>query len=223
MDRNVCVSTFLLPPLISLGVQTIFEAQDNCSFGTAFATFEAVVETLGHVRSDGIDVLLLGYAEAFDTHPKLLHQLREHNRQLRMVCLLEPWFVEADLVKALRMGADAYLLQSSSPEAVVDAVLTVAGNKAYLEPTVTPAVLAELRKPAYSMAPTDAQVDLTHRERMLLQLAADGLNSARIADVLNISEKTLRHAWSNLFHKTGLTDRTQAVLWAIRTGHAELR
>jgi DNA-binding NarL/FixJ family response regulator len=63
-----------------------------------------------------------------------------------------------------------------------------------------------------------AQVDLTDRERQVLGLLASGLANKQIARRLGISEKTVKGHLTNLFQRIGVSDRTQAALWAERTG-----
>ncbi|MCL6548400.1 MAG: response regulator transcription factor [Alicyclobacillus sp.] len=219
--QKVRVHAFWLPPLLALGVQSALGQRIH--FTGLHADFESLSQQLASPPDDAGDLLLSGFVDDFDRHPGLLQSIRRSNRNLRVLFLLPVQISEGDLVKALRVGADGYLLQSATPDELVTAVNAVLGDQAYLEPQVTPRVLAELRKPVHAMRAGDVDVELTERERQLMQLAADGLNNARIAQVLGVSEKTVRHAWSTLFEKTGFSDRTQAVLWGIRTGRAQLR
>ncbi|MBX5437711.1 MAG: response regulator transcription factor [Alicyclobacillaceae bacterium] len=212
---------YLLPPLLALGVQAALGGRVQQS--SQYTDFQVLSQAVAE-PADGLeDLLLTDFADEFDTHPQILQSLRRRNRRLRVLFLLPASIPEADLVKALRAGADGYLLQTATPGELAAAVDAVLDDHGYLEPQVTPRVLAELRKPVHLVRTDDVDVELTERELQLMQLAADGLNNVRIAQVLGVSEKTVRHCWSALFEKTGFSDRTQAVLWGIRTGRAELR
>jgi DNA-binding NarL/FixJ family response regulator len=62
------------------------------------------------------------------------------------------------------------------------------------------------------------EVELTAREREVLGLVVDGLANKQIARRMGISEKTVKGHLTNLFQRIGVADRTQAALWAERTG-----
>jgi DNA-binding NarL/FixJ family response regulator len=65
-------------------------------------------------------------------------------------------------------------------------------------------------------ADQQAAPELTPREREVLALLADGLPNKLIARRLDISEKTVKAHLTNIFHRIGVSDRTQAALWAQR-------
>lgn len=219
------IYTWLLPPLIDLGLQSVLAGHPECEFG---GTFDGIDQMLSAFAAetypqDAAEVLFMDYQGPSESYPQLLAQLRENRPTLRVVFLLPSDGDESTLVRALRSGGDAYLLYSVEPEGLQRAVAELVDGHSYLQPQVTPLVLSELRKPKHAMREYEQKTQLSERERMLVQLAADGLNNVQIADVLGIAEKTVRNLWSALFEKVGLGDRTQTVLWAIRTGQAELR
>lgn len=222
MTGHVGVYTYLLPPVMQIGLQTMLQSIDNFEFVQALTTLDDVRTTLARPSTDDKELLITDFVDEFDAHPRLLAELRSNNKLLGVLFFLSP-ASDATLMKALRVGGDGYLLQSADPALILTALESVADNRGFLEPGITPMILTELRKPMHEMTDVDVDVDLTQRERLLLQLAADGLNNVKIAQILGINEKTVRHYWSMLFRKIGLTDRTQAVLWGIRTGKAELR
>ena len=73
----------------------------------------------------------------------------------------------------------------------------------------------------------DSSVDeneegLTKREMEVLKLIAEGLFNKEIADKLSISEKTVKNHVSNIFRKINVSDRTQAAVYAIKSGFVEI-
>lgn len=215
--------TLMTQPLLSLGVEAIFKNQTNFLFEGGFSEYSRLISALSGEVVKSNRVVFLDFVQDFDAYGQLIQGIRSTGENTYVILLLSQFSDEALVLKALRLGADGYLLQSASPEAFREAVTTVLREKAYLEPQMTPTVLAELRKPAYSVDETEARVELTHRERMLMQLTADGLSNVQIAEVLGLAEKTVRNLWSAVFDKVGFNDRTLVVLWAIRTGYVELR
>jgi DNA-binding NarL/FixJ family response regulator len=115
------------------------------------------------------------------------------------------------IVEALDAGAIGYLLKDAEPEEIHQAILAAARGEAPLAPKAAAALLAE-------RASRPAPVELTGREREVLSLVVQGLANKQIARKLGISEKTVKGHLTNLFQRIGVTDRTQAALWAERTG-----
>ncbi len=115
------------------------------------------------------------------------------------------------IVQALDAGAIGYLLKDAEPDEIHAAIRAAARGEAPLAPKAAAALLAERgsRSPA---------VELTAREREVLALVVAGLANKQIARRLGISEKTVKGHLTNLFTRIGVTDRTQAALWAERTG-----
>ena len=116
------------------------------------------------------------------------------------------------IVRALDAGAVGYLLKDAEPEEIHAAIRAASRGEAPLAPRAAAALLADRRSRASS------DVELSPREREVLQLVLDGLANKQIARRLGISEKTVKGHLTNLFQRIGVTDRTQAALWAERTG-----
>ncbi len=115
------------------------------------------------------------------------------------------------ILQALDAGAVGYLLKDAEPEEIAKAVRAAARGEAPLDPRAGRALLS-----ARSAAlPLD---DLSEREREVLQLVARGLPNKLIARELSISEKTVKAHLTQIFRTIGVTDRTQAALWAERNG-----
>lgn len=149
-----------------------------------------------------------------------LHGL-EVTRQVRKDCpgtrviILSMHADEPYVMEALRNGASGYVLKDSTGGDLVKAVREVMAGKRYLSP-----VLAERAISGYIEKPGESDLDvydtLTNRERMVLQLAAEGSTSAEIAGKLFISPRTAETHRSNLMRKLGLRSQTDLVRFAIR-------
>ena len=116
---------------------------------------------------------------------------------------------EEDLLRAVRFGADGFLLKSSDLSEVIDAVKRVAAGEAILSPWMTAKVLKELneekRKPI-----------LSGREQEVLELIARGLNNAEIAARLFVSPGTISTYIYRLLQKLHLKNRAEAIAYALR-------
>jgi len=120
---------------------------------------------------------------------------------------------------AIRAGALGYLLKDSGPDELVDAIWQVYQGESALHPSVARKLLREMAGGGARQEPVDA---LTEREVEILQRVAQGLSNRQIADLLTISEATVRTHVSNILAKLNLDSRTQAALYALRAGIASL-
>jgi DNA-binding NarL/FixJ family response regulator len=116
------------------------------------------------------------------------------------------------ILGALDAGAIGYLLKDSEPDELYRGVRAAARGESPLSPKAASAVLS-----ARTEAPP---ADLSEREREVLELVAAGLPNKLIARRLEISEKTVKAHLTRVFQQIGVTDRTQAALWAHRNGIA---
>jgi DNA-binding NarL/FixJ family response regulator len=107
---------------------------------------------------------------------------------------------------ALDAGARGYLLKDAEAPEVVRAIRAAARGEAPLDPRVARAVLARGTTPAMD--------GMTAREREVLGLLGTGLANKAIARKLGISEATVKAHLTRIFRQIGVTDRTQAAIWA---------
>ncbi|HET9287859.1 MAG TPA: response regulator transcription factor [Gaiella sp.] len=116
-----------------------------------------------------------------------------------------------EILRALDAGAVGYLLKDAEPADLAKAVDAAARGEAPLDPRASRALLSARSR----SSPIDA---LSEREREVLAMVARGLPNKLIARELSISEKTVKAHLTNVFRTIGVTDRTQAALWAERNG-----
>jgi DNA-binding NarL/FixJ family response regulator len=119
------------------------------------------------------------------------------------------------ILRALDAGAAGYLLKDAEPAELVRAVRAAARGDVPLDPKAARELLAA-RAPA---APASREM-LSEREREVLLMVVEGLANKQIARRLGISEKTVKAHLTSVFRQIGVTDRTQAALWAERNGLA---
>jgi DNA-binding NarL/FixJ family response regulator len=117
------------------------------------------------------------------------------------------------IIAALDAGAIGYLLKDAEPGEIHAAIRAAARGEAPLAPKAAAALL----QARHDRGP-GTDMDLTPRERDVLRLVIDGQANKQIARRLGISEKTVKGHLTNLFQRIGVSDRTQAAVWAERTG-----
>ncbi|WP_116209112.1 response regulator [Streptomyces olivoreticuli] len=131
-------------------------------------------------------------------------------------------FGEEDYVRtALRNGAVGFLIKGAGPEELIQAVRVVAEGNAMLSPQVTMGLLEDLRgtRPDGVTAKERARLEtLTAREREVLGAAARGLPNLEIAQILHMSESTVKTHFSRVLTKLEVTNRVQATILARDAG-----
>jgi DNA-binding NarL/FixJ family response regulator len=125
------------------------------------------------------------------------------------VVLLTAFSDRERILAAIDAGAVGYLLKDAEPEEIVRGLEAAARGESPLSPKAAQALVA---------ARGERGLDplLTPREDEVLSLLAEGLPNKLIARRLDISEKTVKAHLTSIFHRIGVTDRTQAALWATR-------
>ena len=123
---------------------------------------------------------------------------------------------EPYVIEALRAGASAYLLKGSESREIVDALKEVLAGRRYLSAPLSEWAIAVLTsKGADDSEPFNR---LTHREKEVIQLAAEGFSTTEIAEKLFISSRTCETHRANFMLKLGLQTQTDLVRFAIRKG-----
>jgi len=115
------------------------------------------------------------------------------------------------ILAALDAGALGYLLKDAEPDELLRGIRAAARGESPLAAKVARALI---------LARTSGTPELTFREREVLGLLASGMANKHIARRLGITEKTVKAHLTNVFSTLGVTSRTQAALWAQRSGLA---
>ena len=159
------------------------------------------------------DVILLDVNMPKMNGLEMLQKMKETGIRRKVLILTIHNEVEY-LLKAIEIG---YVLKDSELAVLRKAIFSVYHGENYIQPSLAPLLMKRL----------DSSVDeneegLTKREMEVLKLIAEGLFNKEIADKLSISEKTVKNHVSNIFRKINVSDRTQAAVYAIKSGFVEI-
>ncbi|OCQ95306.1 DNA-binding response regulator [Oscillatoriales cyanobacterium USR001] len=145
----------------------------------------------------------------------LVKQVRENpNTSWIPVLFLSAKGQSQDRVKGLSTGADVYIVKPFEPEELVAQV------ESSLKQTTRLIRHQNNGKDNRQKAHISQAIDLTPTELKVVQFLAQGLKNAQIADVMNVSQRTIESHVSNMLGKTGLNNRTELARWALESKKA---
>ena len=170
---------------------------------------------------DGVmpDLVVADMNACHDADLERLRRLRLSHDELRVVVLAHQLCL-ADMARLLNAGADGYLVNELSAEALCLSLLLVMQGEKVL-PSTLAGVLANDRGETGNGALLRAQRNLTEREKQILKCLLNGYSNKHIARALTISEGTVKVHLKSLMKKIAAANRTQAALWARNNGIAD--
>lgn len=170
----------------------------------------AAVEVTDRLAPDVlvVDVRMTGL-DGIEATRRVRRRLRDRCR----VLVVTTFDLDDYVLGAVRAGAGGFLLKDTAPEALADAVRTVAAGDGVVSPRATARLLRALARPV-----DDRVGELTDRELNVVRLMARGLSNADIAVAASVSRATVKTHVSNVLAKLGLTSRLQVVVWAYEHG-----
>jgi DNA-binding NarL/FixJ family response regulator len=138
------------------------------------------------------------------------------------VIALTTYADDESVFAALDAGARGYLTKDATASEIQHAIKTVFAGQALLDPSVQRRLLERSLAGAPTAASSSTYPDgLTQREAEVLREIASGRSNREISEQLSITEATVKTHVNNIFSKTGVRDRAQAVVYAMRNGLAD--
>ena len=220
--------------LVRAGFRTILDSEDGIEVVGEAADGAAAIAAVAELAPDVVcmDVQMPGVDGLEATR-----RITADAASTAAVLVLTTFNREDYLFAALEAGASGFLLKNSSPEQLIEAVQVVARGDALLSPDVTRRVIeavaasaGRLPAPTAAAAPAAATTTpastaraeelatLTDREREVLELLAQGISNAEIAQRMWVGEATVKTHVSKVLMKLGLRDRVHAVVYAYEHG-----
>jgi DNA-binding NarL/FixJ family response regulator len=189
------------------GLRTFLDLQDGIEVVGEAADGRQAVDEAERLRPD---VVLMDLLMPRLDGVEAMRELRSRVPGARAV-VLTSFLDEERLLPALRAGAAGYLLKNVEPRELARSIRLAAAGEALIDP----AVAARLVDALGDERPAELG-ELTAREREVLELIGRGYANKRIALELGIAEKTVKTHVSHVLAKLGVSDRTQAALYAAR-------
>lgn len=174
------------------------------------------LECLGLIDKNRPDILIInsniGEVSAMD----ILKIIRDHNMGIKVMFLSSEFDVNK-AIQALDYGVDGYLLKDTTFNQLLVAIETVLDGAQFIQSSVLNSVNVYLAQNDNCKKTT-----LTKRENEILKMIAAGYLNKEIGSELNISERTVKNHVSSLFKKIGVSDRTQAAVYAIKNNMVKI-
>lgn len=165
------------------------------------------IEALRIVVATAPDVVLMDLSMPNLDGAKATRRILEARPGVQVV-VLTSLADRQSIATALEHGAVGYLLKHSEPDTILDGIRATMTGGSVIDPLVARTILQSRR-------PTRGPVgDLTERELQVLRAVHRGLANKQIARELQITERTVKAHLTHIFQRIGVSDRTQAALWA---------
>jgi len=193
-------------PVVRTGLEELLGSEDDIEVVASVGDGAQALTCFDELAPD---VVLLDISMPVMTGIEATRRLLEAEPDARIV-ILTASAERAQIVEAIDAGALGYLLKDAAPAELIEGIRAAARGEAPLNPKVARELLVDRRS---TKAP-----ELTDREAEVLGLVGEGLANKVIAQRLGISEKTVKAHLTRVYERIGVSDRTQAALWAGRNG-----
>lgn len=204
------IRVFLLDDheVVRHGLRTLLETDGSMEIVGEAGTAEQALEDI-----PGLDprVAVLDVRLPDGNGVEVCREIR--SRHPDVVCLMLTSFSDDEaLVDAIMAGASGYVLKEVGGSDLVNQIRKVAAGHSLLDPDLTARVMERIRLRQES----DRTNELTPQEQRILDHIAEGLTNRQIADLMYLSEKTVKNYVSNMLAKLGMSRRTEAAVYAIK-------
>lgn len=212
-------------PLFLAGLAMLLDAQEDMEVSWRAGNG---TEALDLAARSSVDVLLLDVQMPLCDGLEATRRFVSRGLSGRIV-ILTTFDTEGYVLGAIEAGASGFLLKNTPPQSLIDAIRTLASGDSVISPGPTRRLIRAMRettapsRTSRERAPSEPiSAELTEREVEVLALIAQGLTNQEMCDRLWVSMPTIKTHVSHLLVKTGARDRVQLVLYALRTGVADL-
>ncbi len=190
-------------PVILEGIGAVIDLKDDMQVAGTAGNGQETLELFRQLRPD---VVLVDLQMPVMGGVEVTKQIRTEFPQARII-VLTAHDGDEDIFRSLQAGASGYLLKDTSRTDLLAAIRTVHGGHELMSPQVAAKLTQRIRR-----------TELTARELEVLNQLAEGKSNQEIGSTLFISEGTVKSHVNNILSKLGVSDRTQAVVYAIQCG-----
>ncbi len=176
-------------------------------------------ETIEQVRRHHPDVVLLDIRMPDGDGLQALEAIKSTYPDVRVI-MLTTYANPGYLARAVTAGAAGYLTKEADPAQITRAIRAAVSGEQLLDYDLLQMALRNIAAQAAELSPDDDDLitPLTEQEKVILRLIVAGLSNEDIGRTLSITVNTVKTHIRHIFQKLGVSDRTQAAVWAVRHG-----
>lgn len=201
--------------MVREGLKNLLELEENIE---VIEQAENGIDCFEKLEKVSPDVLLLDINMPSMDGLEVLSNLKKKNSEVK-VLLLTAHNESEYLVKAVELGIHGYVLKDAPSSVLVEAINSIYQGETFIQPSLGSILNDKIKEKEQDQAKIDS---LTKRELEVLKLLSVGMYNKEIGEKLKITERTIKNHVSNIFKKIGVSDRTQAAVFAIRNSLIDL-
>ena len=202
-------------PIFLAGLKRLLESNDSYEVSSIANSYK---EALEKINFDNIDIALVDVNMPGASGIELLKAIKQRSSNCRVVMLT----IEEDeetIYRAMKEGAQGYILKQDSPERLLKSIQACVDGEILLSNQIYSKVVDRIRK--VSPPESDQSIifsTLTDREIEITRLIVQGKSNPESGQTVFISERTVKNHISNILHKLEMKDRVELAILAVREG-----
>jgi DNA-binding NarL/FixJ family response regulator len=200
--------------MVREGVRNMLEGEADFDVVGESATADDIVRFVAQTRPD---ILLLDARLPGVSGPEACRLLRIAHPQVGVV-MLTVYSDEVLVQESIRAGARGYVLKDIERFDLCQSIRAVARGEAVVSTRVTGVLMDRMRSDTRSIGPAGGAGPLTEQQRQILRLVSEGNSNREIADVVHLSENTVKSHLQQIFARLGVRNRVEAAITAARDG-----
>ncbi|WP_330619652.1 response regulator transcription factor [Vallitalea pronyensis] len=174
-------------------------------------------EAINKCKTENVDIVLMDIRMPVVNGVEATQSIKASNPDIKVI-MLTTFQDDEYIFNSLKYGASGYLLKDAMPTEISEAIRTVYHGGTLINPTVATKIVNQFKKIAGEEEQASSMdiEQLTIREKDICKLLAEGHNNKEIANVLFLSEGTVKNHITNILSKLQLRDRTQLAIFAVK-------